>query len=335
MVIHLEIFADEIGIVRNPSDNTQWMYIGMLFVPVNNKHRIIQDLLNLRCVQHGQWNCDENNCPYKCGYHQWNDTEIHYTEVHRSNARFRIACRWLHEFLINANCIGNLGLVRFEIMGLNLSNMHLNYFGLNRERTMNVYNRFFRTALKRGSFNFFGHHNQIIIDEIYHDTGSQEEHERFPWYTGYRINLDPNDRLQVANPDIIFIDSDHRIYPDEHGVDFREESQLIQFIDIILGSSMCCLHNLSRNERKREVAYIIKPLLQRLLGAPRNPNSQYHYYRRMEVSFFPKTKIAEPDVYQQMDVYGNWESIERYPDNFYTNRPCLLPDRGQMALGDF
>jgi hypothetical protein len=33
----LEIFSDEIFNVRDPLDNSNWMYIGALFIPTQNK----------------------------------------------------------------------------------------------------------------------------------------------------------------------------------------------------------------------------------------------------------------------------------------------------------
>lgn len=101
--ILLEIYCDEITRVKDESDGSVWMYLGALFVPLSIKHELLSKLLNLRCIRYNSWHWDENNCPNKCGYHKWNNTEIHFKEIHRHRTKFEIARRWLN-FLIERGC---------------------------------------------------------------------------------------------------------------------------------------------------------------------------------------------------------------------------------------
>jgi len=332
--IELEMYCDELGEEFLHYDNTHWMYIGALFVPLQIKPILLEKLLNLRCLKYNSWIWNENECANKCGYHNQNNTEIHYSELHRSKIRYYIASRWLNDFLIKENNKKDLGLVYFHILGINLTNLEFNLFGPKKGRGLVIYNRFFRSVIKAAEY-FFPEHKKGIIKNIYHDKGSQESHDYFPWHPGYRINIEEDSKLSVENEEIIFIDSDHRIYPNEEG-DFKEESQFIQFIDLILGSVYCCLHDPAESKYKRDIGLIMKPLLSRLLKQPKNKNSNYHYFRKQSVSFFPKGKkenIIKKPI--QIDIFGDSIKKNKIENNLYTNRPILLQSDKQTHLEDF
>lgn len=334
-VIHLEIYCDEIKRVKDDHDKSVWMYLGALFVPTSKKDVLLNKLLNLRCIKYNSWHWNENDCPNQCRYHDWNNTEIHFKDVYKHRSKFEIAKRWL-EFLIENNK-KDLRLIYFYILGIDLSKLNLERFGEDKGRDLNVYNRFFRTLISGGAKYFFSEYKFIIIDNIYHDKGSQEEHEYFPWYTPYRLNLS-DDKIHVANSEITFVDSDHREYPDENDMDFRCESQFIQFIDLILGSIHCCLHASATRKEKIELALIIKPLLERLMNNPKNKHSSYHYYRKQQIKFFPKKSILEfGDVNsKQLDIDGKVVEIDKlYPDNFYTRKTIRLKDSKNSNIFNF
>ncbi len=71
----LEIYSDEIKRAKAP-DNSVWTYLGVLFVPKECKDYHLRMLNNLRCIQHQDWKT--NACPHNCGYHDKNNTVIHY-----------------------------------------------------------------------------------------------------------------------------------------------------------------------------------------------------------------------------------------------------------------
>lgn len=122
-LINIEIYCDEIGRTKDEHDGSVWMYLGALFVPISKKDELIERLLNLRCIKHGFWHWNEDLCLNRCGYHRRNDTEIHFKEIHKHKSKFEIAKRWLN-FLIENNR-KDLGLVYFNILGINLTKLDL------------------------------------------------------------------------------------------------------------------------------------------------------------------------------------------------------------------
>jgi len=333
--IILDAYCDEITNVLLRTDRSRWMYIGVLFVPKEKKDELINRLLNKRCIQHNKWCWNTEECEYKCGYHKQNNTEIHYTEIGRHDAKFRIGHRWIDEFLVNENNKRNKELVYFNILGLNLTNLNLEDFGSNEGRDLTIYNRFFRTALLGGAKYFFSEYNDIRIENIFHDEGSQEEHDFFPWHAAYRINID-DDKVDILSESIKFINSDHREY-ERDDISNKRESQLIQFIDLILGSIYCCLHAPAKRIEKIKIGIAIKPLLERLLDNPKNPNSSYNYYRKQQVSFFPDKKINNlEDAYYQLSLYGEKKEgvMTKSGSSFFTNRPILLIHPDQKSIFD-
>lgn len=324
-----DVYGDELF----SEDGSNWMYIGILFVPLNIKSELLNELLNKRCIQSNSWKWNKDQCSSACDFHEDNNTEIHYSEIDKLNARFRIGYRWIHEFLIEENNKNDKGLVYFNILGLDLSKMNLRLFG-KESKDLAIYNRFFRATLKSGANYFFGVNNKKTVRQMYHDRGKQESHDLFSWHVGYKINIEGDKNLQIDDEEIRFVDSDHRTYL-EQDENLRDEAQFIQFIDLILGSIYCCLHNPSKNEKKREIGLAILPLLSRLLKNPDNKNSSHNYYKRQQVQFFPKYEDSETRYFEQLKLYGDRENREVFPKNFYTNRDILLLPREQTTLEDF
>ena len=285
--MNLEIFSDEILPVTDRLDSSKWMYLGILFIQQEKKEQFLQHLNNLRCIQWNTWHQDQNTCDKQCGYHGRNNTEIHYKELHHSNARFRIAKNWI-SLVKNDRTQRTDRLFYFNILGLNLSAMNLEMFGEG-SNDLTIYNRFYRTAIL-GGLSYFFKGREIVIHNIFHDKGSQEVHRYFPWQVIHQIDL-VNERTTIIPPRIEFIDSDHR----RSG---KVESHLIQFIDTLLGATYVGLHNPSEESVKKKIGYLFKPVLECLLDRKQSDNGpwigsyyQSKYYRTCQVSFFPKRRI--------------------------------------------
>ena len=161
-MIELEVYSDEITRVKLSVDGSVWMYLGVIFVPIEFKSLSLGILNNLRCLKHNDWS-DESKCPHRCGYHDKNNTEIHYQELHRSNARFNIAKRWITSFVKDEGCKRDRKLIYLNILGLNLSNMNLELFGEDPNLKLKIYNRFYRTVLKAGISYFFKDYKSVVI----------------------------------------------------------------------------------------------------------------------------------------------------------------------------
>ena len=117
----------------------------------------------------------------------------------------------------------------------------------------------------------------------------QEHHKYFPWHSIFRLQLEA-DKLYFIGNRIKFISSDHR-KSDKDEI----HSHFIQFIDLVLGCFMNCLHVNSKNANKLNLAKQAYPLVSRLIKAPYNPNSRYNYYRRQSIEFFPKENLKGLD----------------------------------------
>jgi hypothetical protein len=322
--LNLEIFSDEILTVRDNHDNSKWMYFGTLIVQKEKKDQLLQQLNNLRCIKSNNWHPDISTCEDRCGYHDKNNTEIHYKELDESNARFRIAQNWL-KFVRDERSPKTDRLFYFNILGLNLSAMNLEMFGEG-SNDLTIYNRFYRTTIL-GGLNYFFKGRKIIIHNIFHDRGSQEVHRYIPWHAIHKIDL-TNENTSIIPESIQFIDSDHR----KSG---KEESHLIQLIDILLGATYACLHNPSVGLEKRKIGYFFKPVLTCLLDRKKTdygPMSGTYYkskfYRTSQVSFFPKNKFdmntAPLDGYNFDRRIGNGK--------FYYERQIQVMDPSEATL---
>ncbi len=326
--INLEIYSDEIKRVKLESDGSIWMYLGVIFLPIEVKGYYLKLLNNQRCIKNKDWHQEENLCPHRCGYHEKNNTEIHYKELHRTNARFRIAENWIENVLCRVPTGDNRKLY-LNILGLNLSNMNIELFGDNKHRDMIIYNRFYRTIILSGLSYFFKNH-KIIINKIYHDKGEQSLDRLFPWHSIYKIGI-KSEHVSILPETIEFIDSDHRISK-------KQESNFIQLLDLALGATFCCLHNPSETEYKRKIGRAFKPALLELLDRKQASNSgawigEYYkskYYRTYQISFFPQDK-TELDV-TQFDIQGEPKGDQLGRNGFFYNRPIILGSTIQQGL---
>ncbi len=312
-------------------DNSIWTYIGLLFVPSKRKEKLLTQLKNLRCVEHNKWHDDKNRCLKNCNFHEKNYTEIHYRFLHRSNARFRIAKRWI-KFIIN-NGIDH-GYISFNILGLNLSKMDLDLFGDKKGRHYTIYNRFFRSILKGSISYFYPNYEKVKISNIYHDKGGQQNHDYFPWHTMYKLSSSV-DNLEFCCDTIEFIDSDHRKSK-------KAESHLIQLIDLILGATVINFHAQTQNKQQRKIGLIFKPALEIIIDRKKTTRGWYGKYykipkftRKCAVSFFPKDHCEINKSSFQINLNGNLATMTSNKDNYYFNRRILLQDNSFLKLDEW
>lgn len=315
----MEIFADEILRIPCSEDNSDWTYIGLLFVPLKKKEELLKFLMDLRCIKYKKWHNDVAMCSQKCGYHEKNNTEIHYSALKRTNARYRIAKEWI-EFIINKAL--PRGYLNFNILGLNLSKMNLKLFGEKKGSYYNIYNRFFRSIVK-GSLNYFyKDYEKIIINKIYHDKGGQQNHRFFPWHLMYKLGSEIK-RLEFNSNEVEFIDSDHRKSK-------MEESHFIQLIDLILGATLINLHGQSQNEEQRKIGLIFQPALKTIIDRKKSKSGWYgKYYKskfkhKCAISFFPDEKVNLDRKNTQNDLFGNLTRTVINEKYYYYNRKILL-----------
>ncbi|MFW6129678.1 MAG: hypothetical protein ACOC56_00750 [Atribacterota bacterium] len=99
--IKLNLYCDEIKkstIEDRFIGREEWIYIGVLIVPIIYEKSLLANLLNRRCGDPKKtkiW----GECDPQCEYHTKNNKSVHYTELD-SYDKYYIAKRWL-QFLWN------------------------------------------------------------------------------------------------------------------------------------------------------------------------------------------------------------------------------------------
>jgi hypothetical protein len=317
-IITLNLYCDEIKEcplkIPFSSISESWTYIGILIVPENISQALYNDLVDLRCLSEPKmpW----GRCPDTCKWHKNNNTEIHYQGIDDST-KYRIADKWVGYWLNDRKNI------YFYILGINLSKLDVEKFGpkSQQDRHSTIYNRFFRTALKKAIKTYFFDYDTIVVKNIYHDKGNVEYHEYFPWHSIFKLQTE-EDKLYFATDHIEFISSDHR---ESDGDEIH--SHFVQLIDIILGCFMNCLHMNSLNKNKFALAKKSFDLVSRLIKNPNNKNSHYNYYKRQMIEFFPKENLKGLDENTLEYKY------KRY-NQFYSNRELLIEKKisGQLSI---
>jgi hypothetical protein len=331
-IVELEIYADEIITPRNFNGTTKnWLGIGCLFVPLSKKKNILSNLVNSRCLfkANDNWVWDYSSCPFSSNnggtckeqWHQQNMMcEIHHHELkssRSSNSQKGIAKKWIDFLLQNGR--RNRGDIYFNILFIDLDRLQISCFG-NEKVHENIYNRFFRTVIEYGLKSFFAD-KKVIIRKVFHDKGSVEHHTYFPYYNLHKLDLKLNSEIEICDKEVMFVDSDHRSYLMKND-GLLEESHLIQFMDLILGSIAQNMFYLSEDSLKKEIAMLIRPLLEQLLKFPTDLQNRYHYHHKQHVAFFPMHRIE--DATYVLTNFSNEES-EIYRTNFYTDREMEMP----------
>lgn len=190
-------------------------------------------------------------------------------------------------------------LIYFKILYLDLEKIDISQFGTTSDKN-NIYNRFYRSMVI-GARKFFFTGQYFVIKKFFHDQASDKEHhDLFPWHTPTRLNYSRD--FNILNEEIIFIDSNHKNY---ENINDKKNSQLIQFADLILGSITEAIFHKATNKNKIYFSNYIFDFVQRLWNSPKNVNSHFNYYRKMDVSIFPRDKIIV-----QEDLFNKLKQVE-------------------------
>lgn len=290
--IEIYIFADE-----RKKINNQWDYIAILIIPSDKISKALEIL-----KEHRQ----------KIGYNK----EIKFSSVNKKakGEKFELAKNWLLEIIKDGQ--ENRGIFYFNILGIDRNNLDFRFFGNDntpKGKYANIYNRFFRTVFLSGVKSFFHDYDNIIVKNIFHDTeGNLESHKYFNWHLIWKVTKN-EEKINFNNDEIIFLNSD----PDKEQ-NYKEFSDFIQLIDIIVGSISYCLDYSNPNNMGQEkLGKIILPLVERLIYKSSNKNSKYGYFNKYKLSFFPKVKL---------NFNNNLQS------EIYTVREIALKNKNQLSL---
>lgn len=281
-IIHVNIYSDEIWEVENLVTGDKWIYTVAIYE--NTRSPILNDLINTRYLKEKEgWQ----------KFKEQNDTNIHWAELRKDKNKKYIIERWLQ--FIQDDCISERKFY-FSLLGINITNLNVSEFDDN--QTLNsIYNRFYRSMLKSSLKKFFG--KGVVVENIYHEEGSQKDHEYFNWHT--ILKLDEDENLNFNCREITFLPKSHK---DD------ERSNILQLCDVLAGiykDIHCGLKKTKNTANRIEIidSKIIKELfIKRTIRNPKNINSSYGYANRFNISFFPKTK-------------SNKGSIDRFGNNYY------------------
>lgn len=328
--IHIDLYVDESKnrIYNNPNgENEKITYIMIMAIPKDKKEYIYNKLNNARCTESDKSGFAQ--CKNNCQYHDGNNKEIHYTELSGKNNRFNIASRWIDILL--ENNLNDERAIYFNILGVVESNLDMSKFGTEGQFG-NLYTRFFRTCLLR-VLTMFKKYDEIIVENIFHDkTTEMELHPYFDTSAIMKIRIDQLikgiEKVKFSKSKIEFIDSNHK-------KDRQIDSQFIQFVDVILGSSLNVIHATSNKNCKKELSYKIKPLIERILSNNNifaKKRSRYNYFNRQSISFFPvASKISikkEIKPYYSNDI--DIDSLLKDGNNFCNSKPILLKEESDQ-----
>ena len=322
--MELEIFSDETHVEDN--NGKEYLGIACLFVPTSYKTTLSNRLSKLRCLNKNptKWSWNFKDCKNECKekYHNLNNFEIHSKKIENnmSKTKIEIYRRWA-KFIVkhNSHQTDRNRLLYFNILYLDLDKLDFDNFGVDKDTT-NIYNRFYRTVLLSAKSFYFKNQN-ITIKNIYHDNAdAKKDHEYFKWHVIDYLNNQK--RVNVKTDEITFISSNHREYEDN---ECKENAQLIQLIDLILGLSNQIIFQLSKSRNKIKVANDFYPLFKRLWNRPYNFNSSYNYFRSQQVSIFPKTAINS-----QKDFEGFLNDTSQFHQDIKISDPQSLLEQTSL-----
>jgi hypothetical protein len=280
--LHLTIFADE----RKKLCQDRWDYIGVLII----KTEYIQEFL------------DEIEISRKEAQYPF---ALKFTDIgdHPKSNKLHLGFKWID--LISDELTRKKNRIYFKGFGIDNHNLDHSFFddtGKPSKIYANVYHRFFRTTIL-GAMKWFFKGQEIIVDNIYHDSeGNLQSHEFFDYHIIEKgIN---EENISFACERIIFLRSDHN-----KETDYPYLSHFIQFADFFLGATTQCIHRHNKSSiGQNKIAEKIYPTVKKMMTKPFNVNAAY--YKRYDISHFPNEKIEGFDGYCRGGlIYRHWPDI--------------------------
>ena len=267
--VHVNIYADEAQDIKCPYTRDLWHYISIIVEDV--EHPVLPDIIERRFC--GNY---ENKSPY----YEKNNKIVHWSELRTADTK-NICKRWF-EYILNPS--ESINKFHSYILGINSSKLDSSKFS--DEDIFNCqYNRFFRSAVEYSLKCFFSG-RQVVVDNIYHEEGQQQNNQYFSWHTMYKLIFDS--KISFNCNEIEFLPKDHKI---------DKRSNIIQLCDVVLGATMSVLSGLgnSKKKYKEELLKLYSPLVKRIIEFPGNINSRYKYHNRIMIKFFPEKKVCTDD----------------------------------------
>jgi len=288
--VEVNIYADEVISKECPDTQNKWHYIGLIVE--NLRYPLLRDII-------GERYC--NNFDKSSPYYEKNNKRIHWVDI-SSIDEMNICQRWFKYIM----CPDRSEKTFYcYILGLNDSFLNKDEFDPDNEFN-SKYNRFFRSAIKYALRRFFGD-SKIIIRNVYHEQGQQQDHLYFPWHCIYKLEREESN-FTFEKKEIEFLQRDHTK---------DERANLIQLCDCFLGAVTSIIHGINkeskRSKYRKELMNILLPLISEIVNNPEDKNSNYKYFNRIIIRFFPRERTT-------------LDNPERYTNQFYTKRRLKYVD---------
>lgn len=284
--IKLEVYHDERG-----ATNQDWLYHAFLFLPLENKNEVMKELIDFR--------------------KDWLK-ELHFKELGDTRTENRVAELWVDYF-----CRKGYEDFYFYLFGVNVLNLEKQLWK-SQTRNAGIYNRFFQIGLY-GALKWFFKCKTMNIVKVYSHKKTRESHNCFSTKTLQEIKL----KTLLKEEPIVFESPRIKEIAGDHNETALNESYLIQFVDIILGTFGHIYDREGGREGKDLCAKIMlgHGLPKKLMKI----NSHSRYYKKFAVNFFPRTRLS-------MDEILNKDPKYLYGNHFYNEREIKFNTQNQLSL---
>lgn len=300
--IEVNIYADETMDRNCPYTNHNWHYICLIVERLDKS--LLNDIINERYCN----NPDTNSL-----YFKKNNKLLHWKDLSSADGK-NICKRWF-EYIINPEKSSE----KFYcyILGLNESYLNDDEFDTT-QKFNSIYNRFFRTAIEYALKCFFSN-KEIVIKNIYHEQGQQQNNAYFPWHPIDKLEKEEQN-FQFETDQIVFLGKDHTK---------NEKSNILQLCDCFLGAVVNLIHGLknmnsNKSKNKLELMKIIYPLLKKMMTEANNKNSPYDHANRIMIRFFPKEKTEKQDLKRRTNQFYCYKKM-KYEEDISPQQQLSLP----------
>lgn len=281
---------------------SKWLYHGFLFIPVNFKKQFLERLAKERAES------------------TW-EKEIHFSDLKDTRTMNDLAVRWVKLFCSSYNNI------YFYLLGINYNSLAKDLWDNRRTRDFKIYNRFFQIglygAIKWFFLNTSAGFQKVLVEKVFSDAKSRMPYDKFHSQPISEIDFKAfiEDEPIVFNcSKVVEVGSNH-----EDETKHRDESHLIQYVDLIIGGFSQAFDNTSVHNGKRLIAEILvnNRLPNEIMGY-NHSHFKSVYYKKCAVSFFPKEKLSQNEIMSR--------NIFRQKNQFYNERTLAFCNENQINL---
>lgn len=247
---------------------------------------------------------------------------MHFSDLDKTRTMNDLAIRWVKLF-----CASHYRSIYFYLLGVDYQNLAKNLWGNRKTRDYQIYNRFFQIGLYGAIKWFFlnptAGFQKVVIKGLFSDAKSRTPQDRFHSKPISEIEFKAimkDEPIEIRCEEIVEVESDH-----EAERTYKNESRLIQYVDLLIGGFSQVFDNTSQGEGKCQVAKTLvkNNLPEEIMGYDRK-HFKSDYYKKYAVSFFPKTKLSRADIINK-DIFTS-------ENQFYNKRNLAFLSKDQLSL---